>query len=43
VALKLGVETVGGGLCLVTGDSFDPSGVSIWVVAGQWVVTVTQG
>jgi len=22
------------GLCLVTGDSFDPSGVSMWVVAG---------
>jgi len=22
------------GLCLVVGDSFDPSGVSIWVMAG---------
>ena len=22
------------GLCLVIGDSFDPSGVSMWVVAG---------
>jgi len=23
-----------GALCIVVGDSFDPSGVSIWVVAG---------
>ena len=40
---EAGSQNCWGGLCLVTGDSFDPSGVSMWVVAGQWVVTVTQG